>query len=61
MELASIQSKGKLMTVEIPSDFANWLLEYFYQKPMNEAEPVVTSLRQLIAASRAKAEAPVQE
>lgn len=49
------------MTVEIPSDFANWLLEYFYQKPMNEAEPVVTSLRQLIAASRAKAEAPVQE
>lgn len=45
------------MTVAIPNEFAEWLLEYFYTQPMKQSENVVYTLRALIAESKANNEA----
>jgi hypothetical protein len=50
------------MTVAIPTEFADWLLEYFYSQPMKQSENIVYTLRALIAEAKAnEAQAPVQD
>lgn len=43
------------MTIELPEDFANWLLNYFLGLPMKDSEQVVNAFRSLINEAQQKA------